>query len=222
MSLILAVETTTKNCSVALFENEILICFKEQNSSKYIHSECLTIFIQDVMFKAKKNMTDLDSIAVSKGPGSFTGLRIGTSTAKGLCYSLDIPLIAVSTLQNMALTVSKIKKYKYFCPMIDARRMEVYSSLYDQFNNEVREIRADVVDENTYAEFLTEKVLFFGDGAMKCKEIINNKNACFYDGVFPSAKEMGELINYKYANKYFEDIAYYEPYYLKDFVSGKK
>jgi tRNA threonylcarbamoyladenosine biosynthesis protein TsaB len=106
--------------------------------------------------------------------------------------------------------------------MIDARRMEVYSSLYDQFNNEVREIRADVVDENTYSDFLTEKVLFFGDGAMKCKKIINNKNAYFYDGVFPSAKEMSELINYKYANKYFEDIAYYEPYYLKDFVLGKK
>ena len=222
MSLILSIETTTKNCSVALFKDDYLIGFKEEKSSEHIHSEKLTLFIQEVIINAKKNFKNLNAIAVSKGPGSFTGLRIGTSSAKGLCYALDIPLISVSTLRAMALSISKSKDYKYFCPMIDARRMEVYASLFDQSNNVVREIRADIVDENTYSEFLDDKVLFFGDGAEKCLDIINNTNAHFHKGILPSAIDMGKLAIDKFSKNEFEDVAYYEPFYLKDFFTTKK
>ena len=222
MALLLAIETTTKNCSVALFENSKLLQFKEQNSDEYLHAEQLTFFIEEVVEKSNITLKEIDGIVLSKGPGSYTGLRIGTSTAKGFCYSLDIPLISVSTLKAMAFVMSKKEDYKFYCPMIDARRMEVFASIYDQSNNEVREIRADIVDEYIYAQFLQDKVLFFGDGALKCKAIINNPNAHFIDGVFPSAKDMGILGFEKFANKDFEDIAYFEPYYLKDFVAGKK
>jgi len=222
MALILAIETATKNCSVALFENDKLLQLKEYNSAEYSHSEQLTLFIKEVINKTKVNLKAIDGIAVSKGPGSYTGLRIGVSTAKGLCYSLEIPLIAVSTLRAMSFAILKKRGYKFYCPMIDARRTEVFSSIYDQKNNEVREIRADIVESDTYAEFLKEKVLFFGDGALKCKMIINHPNAHFIDGIFPSAKDMGILAFKKYINKDYEDIAYFDPYYLKDFVSGSK
>ena len=222
MALLLAIETTTKNCSVALFENSNLLECKEQNSNDYSHAECLTFFIEEVVRKLDITLKEIDGIILSKGPGSYTGLRIGTSTAKGLCYSLDIPLISISTLKAMAYGMSKKEDYKFYCPMIDARRMEVFSSIFDQSNNEVREIRADIVDEYTYAQFLQEKVLFFGDGASKCKTIIDNANAYFMDGVFPSAKDMGVLGSERFANSYFEDVAYFEPYYLKDFVAGLK
>ena len=222
MALLLAIETTTKNCSVALFENGNLVQLKECNSDEYLHAEQLTLFIEEVIKSTNITLKAIDGIVLSKGPGSYTGLRIGTSTAKGLCYSLDIPLISVSTLKTMAFGMSKKQDYKFYCPMIDARRLEVFSSIYDQSNNEVREIRADIVDKHTYVEFLKEKVLFFGDGALKCKMIINSPNAHFIDGIFPSAKDMGILGSEKFANKDFEDVAYFEPYYLKDFVVGAK
>ena len=222
MALLLAVETTTKNCSVALFKNSDLIQLKERNSDEYLHAEQLTLFIEEVVKKSNINLKEIDAIILSKGPGSYTGLRIGTSTAKGLCYSLDIPLISVSSLRAMAFGMSQKADYKFYCPMIDARRMEVFASIYDKGNNELREIRADIVDEYIYAQFLKDKVLFFGDGALKCKAIINNPNAHFIVGVFPSAKDMGILGFEKFLNKDFEDVAYFEPYYLKDFISGKK
>ena len=222
MSFILAIETTTKNCSVALFEDSVLVNIKEQNSDKYIHAEKLILFILEVVKGSNISLKDVDCIALSSGPGSFTGLRIGTSTAKGLCYSLDIPLVSVSTLKAMAFETSKNQNYKYYCPMIDARRMEVFASIYDSHNNEVREVRADVVDENTYASFLKEKMLFFGDGALKCRSIINNSNAHFIESKFPSAKNIGKLGFEKFKNKDFEDTAYYDPNYLKDFIVGKK
>ena len=222
MALLLAIETTTKNCSVALFENSTLIQLKERNSDEYSHAEQLTLFIEEVVKKEKITLKEIDGIALSKGPGSYTGLRIGTSTAKGLCYSLDIPLISVSALKTMAFGMSKKQDYKFYCPMIDARRMEVFSSIYDQSNNEVRKIRADIVDSHTYTKFLKDKVLFFGDGAFKCKAIISNPNAIFINGVFPSAKDLGILGSQKFFNKDFEDVAYFEPYYLKDFVAGEK
>ena len=222
MSLLLAIETSTRNCSVALFEDSKLIIVQEQNSDKYLHAEWLTIFIDKVVEKANTTLQKIDGIILAKGPGSYTGLRIGTSTAKGLCYALDIPLVSISTLQAMAFAVSKIEDYKFYCPMIDARRMEVFASLYDKRNNEIRGIQADIVDEHTYEEFLKDEVLFFGDGAIKCKNIINNSNASFIDGVLPSAKDMGVLAFDKFVNGYFEDVAYFEPYYLKDFVAGSK
>tara|TARA_B100001758_G_C18366996_1_gene589106 strand:- start:628 stop:1305 length:678 start_codon:yes stop_codon:yes gene_type:complete len=222
MAFLLTIETTTKNCSVALFDNDNLIYLKEQNSHKYSHAEQITLFIEEVLRASKITLNELDGIILSSGPGSYTGLRIGTSTAKGLCYSLGIPLISVSTLKAMAFTMLEDESYKYYCPMIDARRMEVFASIYDQSNSEVREIRADIVDEYTYANFLEDKVLFFGDGALKCKSVINNSNAYFVDGIFPSAKDMGVLGFDKFIKKNFEDVASFEPYYLKDFLIGKK
>jgi len=222
MAIILTLDTSTKNCSVALFNGNKIIAFKEQNSDNYTHAEQLTLFIEEVIKSANLTLKEIEVIAISKGPGSYTGLRIGTSTAKGLCYALDIPLISISTLKAMAFTMAKNHVTDIYCPMIDARRMEVFSGIYNVENNEIREIQADVVDEQTYANFLNNEVLFFGDGALKCKESINHKNAKFLEGVYPSAKDLGELAHAKFMNNDFEDVAYFEPFYLKDFVAGKK
>ena len=222
MALILGIETATKNCSVALFQNGIVIAEKEYISDGYTHAEQLTLFIEEVVGSANITLKDIEAVALSMGPGSYTGLRIGTSTAKGLCYSLEIPLLAISTLKAMAFAMAENKTKAIYCPMIDARRMEVFSALFDENNNEVRGVQADVVGEQTYAKFLINEVLFFGDGALKCKEIISHKNAKFIEGINPSAKNLGILANAKFENKDFEDVAYFEPYYLKDFVAGKK
>ena len=222
MALLLAIETSTKNCSVALFENGVLLQLKEQNSDKYLHAEKLTLFIEELIKRTGINLKEIDGIILSKGPGSYTGLRIGTSTAKGLCYSLDIPLVTISTLRAMAFGMSSKQDYKLYCPMIDARRMEVFSSIYDHKNNKVREIRADIVDPYIYLDFLKDKVLFFGDGASKCKTTINNPNAHFIDNIFPSAKDLGILGMEKFVEKDFDNVAYFEPNYLKDFILGAK
>jgi len=222
MAIILAIETTTKNCSVALFDNGILLQIKEQNSADYSHAEQLTLFIKEVVRESNITLKEVNAIALSMGPGSYTGLRIGTSTAKGLCYTLDIPLISISTLKAMALGISEAQQFELLCPMIDAKRMEVFAAIYDNNNQEVREVRADIVDKETYAEYFNKSVLFFGDGAIKCKEIINNTNAKFMEDIYPSAKDLGVLSYLKFVNKDFEDVAYFEPYYLKDFVAGEK
>jgi len=220
MALILAIETTTKNCSVALFDNDQLLSYKEESGENYIHSESLLFFIQETLNNSNYNLKDLDAIAVSKGPGSYTGLRIGTASAKGLCYSLNIPLISVSTLKLMAYTVSIKEDYFYYCPMIDARRNEVFAAIYDKNINVIRNVQVDVVDENTYIDFLEKEILFFGDGSNKCKSVINHKKAIFIDGIYPSAKNMGKLIYNKFIKNDFDNLAYFEPYYLKDFVVG--
>ena len=222
MALILAIETVTTNCSVALFKSGVLIAEKEHNTDGYTHAEQLTLFIEKVVNSAKVSLQDIQAVALSKGPGSYTGLRIGTSTAKGLCYALDIPLLATSTLKAMAFAMAKNHVADIYCPMIDARRMEVFSALFDKNNKKVRDVQADIVDEDTYTKFLDKEVLFFGDGAFKCKEMINHKNAMFIEGIYPSAKDLGILANAKFENKDFEDLAYFDPYYLKDFVAGKK
>ena len=222
MAIILALDTSTKNCSVALFNGNKIIALKEKNSDGYAHAEKLTLFIEEVIKSANLTLKEIKAIAISKGPGSYTGLRIGTSTAKGLCYALDIPLISISTLKAMAFTMAKNHVTDIYCPMIDARRMEVFSAIYDVENNEIRGIQADVVDKQTYTNFLNNEALFFGDGALKCKEIINHKNAKFLEGICPSAKDLGKLAHAKFMNKDFEDVAYFEPFYLKDFVAGKK
>ena len=167
-------------------------------------------------------MSDLSAVAISMGPGSFTGLRIGVSTAKGICYALGIPLIAVSTLKAMAFGMAKKLKSELYCPMIDARRMEVYSAFYDLENNLVRKIQADIVNESSYLTFLNKNVVFFGDGSVKIKEIIKHENATFISDFHPSATFIGDLSYEKFRNSDFVDIAYFEPYYLKDFVGGKK
>ena len=200
-----------------------MISEKSLLSEKHSHSETLTLFVEDVIKKSNYTLVDLDAISISKGPGSYTGLRIGVSTAKGLSYSLNRPLISVSTLQSMAFYMSqKQSNYDLYCPMIDARRMEVFSSFYDKDNNQFTEVKADIIDQYSYKKELENKVLFFGDGSNKCKSVLTSENAYFIENIFPSATHMGLLSLEKYNNKDFEDVAYFEPFYLKDFVVGKK
>ena len=229
MALILNLETATTVCSVSLAKDGHLLAFKEQNGD-YSHAENLTLFIEDVVKQAGIKLQNIDAIAVSKGPGSYTGLRIGVSTAKGLCYSLNKPMIAINTLQHLSLSVSKNlnSHFSYlksiFSPMLDARRMEVYCAFFDSDNNEVIPTSAEIIDEHSFSDLLKKNMIcFFGDGAAKCKSFLSvNKNAIFIDNVIPSAKNMVSLSEQAFINKQFEDVAYFEPFYLKDFVAGKK
>ncbi|MDH5413045.1 MAG: tRNA (adenosine(37)-N6)-threonylcarbamoyltransferase complex dimerization subunit type 1 TsaB [Flavobacteriaceae bacterium] len=221
MTLILNIETATKNCSVSLADGKNLLLLKEVNDGSYSHGEMLHVYIDEVIKKARKNLNDLDAVAVSKGPGSYTGLRIGVSAAKGLCYSLDVPLISVSTLASLA-SILKVEKDALIIPLLDARRMEVYSCIYDSDYHQIRGIKAEIITENSFATYLDKgKVYFLGDGANKCKETIIHKNAIFLDNYFPSAKEMVYFSSQKFENKDFEDVAYFEPFYLKDFIAIK-
>ena len=219
---ILNIETSTKACSVALHKNGELIVSREDVTTNFSHSEKLLKFISKLFSDTKLSLSDLDAIAVSMGPGSYTGLRIGVSTAKGLCYGLDIPLISISTLKAMSFGMALEIKADLYCPMIDARRMEVYSAFFDINNAEVRKIQADIIDENSYKKELEKKVVFFGDGSEKIKEKIKHENAMFISNIHPSAKNMGLLSYQKFNKSLFEDLAYFEPFYLKDFVAGRK
>ncbi|MCW3084607.1 MAG: peptidase glycoprotease [Bacteroidetes bacterium] len=245
MAVILHLETATTVCSVALAADGKLLALKEQNG-EYSHAENLTVFIEEVLQQANVALTSVDAIAISKGPGSYTGLRIGVSTAKGLCYSLNKPLIAIDTLQYLALGVSQtqspISNIKHpalasqnpkslipnpkslFCPMIDARRMEVYCAVYDATGKEIKSTAAEIIDEHSFSGLLQDHtVYFFGDGAAKCKDVLSqHKNAVFLDNVVISAKDMITLAAKAFDEKHFEDVAYFEPFYLKDFVAGKK
>ena len=227
MAIILCIETATTMCSVALGKDGKLIAHKELNEG-YTHAENITVFIQDVITQAKTGISQLDAVAVSKGPGSYTGLRIGVSSAKGLCYALDKPLIAVETLEHFSLSQSRLRTPDLnhpalFCPMLDARRMEVYCAVYDKEGNEVLPVSAKIIDENSFSDLLNEnKIIFFGDGASKCKEALSHHdNAHFIDGVYPSAIAMISIAEEKFTKNEFADPAYFEPFYLKDFV-GKK
>lgn len=221
MPIILNIETATKNCSVSIAENGVVLSLTELNEGSFSHAEKLHSFILDVLKKSNKSMQDLDAIAVSKGPGSYTGLRIGVSAAKGLCFALEKPLIAVSTLSLLAHTISD-KDFDYCIPLLDARRMEVYSAVYNNQLEQIRETKAEIIDADSFLEFLSKgKVCFLGDGAAKCKEFISNENAIFLENYFPSAKQMAGASFEQFNNKNFEDVAYFEPYYLKDFVAGK-
>lgn len=222
MALILSLETATKSCSVVLAKDGRLLAFEEEVSDKYSHSEQLTVFIERLLNAQNISITDLDAIAVSKGPGSYTGLRIGVSTAKGLCYALNKPLISVNTLRAMADGMLEEYPDMIYCPMIDARRMEVYCCLFKNREQQC-EISAKVIDETSFCRVLEqEKVLFFGDGADKCEETITHPNATFIPNIYPSAKNMVRLAEEAFQQNTFEDVAYFEPYYLKDFVAGKK
>ena len=222
MSIILGIETSTKVCSIAISKNNQLLAMEEVGGA-YTHAENVNPFIEKVVKKAGINFSDIDAIAVSKGPGSYTGLRIGVSSAKGLCYALNKPLIAIDTLQAMALRMAKqsTNKNLLFCPMIDARRMEVYTAIYDANNELIKPISAKIIDENSFDEVLTShKVMFFGDGASKCKAVLEgNSNALFDDDTLPSAIEINELASKKLNNNELEDVAYFEPFYLKDFIA---
>ena len=220
MATILCIETTTTNCSVALSVDGIAVFLKEDNNKQYSHAEKLHIFIEDVLVKSKVSKNKLDAIAVSKGPGSYTGLRIGVSAAKGLCLALEIPLISIPTLEALAYQVKKSDGI--IVPMIDARRLEVYSAVFSNKKFQIRDTIAEVLDENSFTNYLNENPIYFiGNGVEKFKPICNHSNAIFMDSNFPSSNEMGILAESKYQNSEFEDVAYFEPYYLKDFLQNK-
>ena len=218
LALILNIETSTKNCSVSLANKGELVALKELNDIGYSHGENLHVFIEDIMKEANRSLSDVDAVAVSKGPGSYTGLRIGVSAAKGLCFSLEKPLISINTLASLARAI-EVRDGECIIPLLDARRMEVYSAVFENKYNQIRETKAEVIDEHSFNEYLTQgKVYFLGDGAEKCKEIIKHENAIFLDGYFPSAKQMTTVSFEKQQQNDFEDVAYFEPFYLKDFL----
>ncbi len=219
MTYILNIETATKNCSVSLSENGETIAFKELATESFSHAEKLHVFIADVLKEVNLNFKGLNAIAVSQGPGSYTGLRIGVSSVKGLCYALNLPMISIDTLALLANQISI--EEGIVVPMIDSRRLEVYAAFYDTNGTQIREIKAEVIDENTYSE-ISEKMHLVGDGALKLKSILTNDKFIFHDDVvFPSAKEMSKIAFDKYKKSDFVDVAYFEPFYLKDFVLNK-
>ena len=223
MARILNLETATTNCSVSISENEKTIIVKENNAVEYSHSEQLHVFIKEALDEASLSFSDLDAVSISKGPGSYTGLRIGVSAAKGLCFSLDIPLIAVATLESMARQV-KLGENQLVIPVLDARRMEVYSAVYGENYKQVRETKAEIIETSSFQEYLNyDAVYVVGNGAAKCKETLQYSNFIFDDTLMPSANETAVIAHEKYQKQHFEDVAYFEPYYLKDFVlQGKK
>ena len=218
MSKILNIETSTTVCSVSLSENGICKCVRE-NFNGNNHSELIGVFTQEVLAEAGVEPKDLDAVALSIGPGSYTGLRIGTSFAKGLCYGSDLKLITIPTLKIIAQNAKEkysIEEDALICPMIDARRMEVYCCFYDTALNEVRETQPEIIDENSFAEILqSKKVYFCGNGAAKCKQHITDENAIFLDEVYPLATSMIALAEEAYSKNDFADVAYFEPFYLK-------
>lgn len=218
MALILNIETATKNCSVSISKNGNLIALKEINNGNYSHAEMLHPYIDQVLKEASITIEQLNAIAVSKGPGSYTGLRIGVSAAKGLCFALNIPLISINTLTSLAHKISE--KTGYIVPMIDARRMEVYAAIFNTSLQQIRETKAEIIEPHSFSEYLEKNhVYFLGDGAEKCKSILTHTNAHFIDYQHPSSKEMCTLSFEKYQHNQFEDVAYFEPFYLKDFVA---
>ena len=220
MAYILNIETATKNCSVSLANDGKTIALKELNSDNYSHAEKLHEFIKQVVDEAGIELSELKAVAVSKGPGSYTGLRIGVSAAKGLCFALDIPLIAVNTLQALALSISVSDGY--VVPLLDARRMEVYSSVFDSSNVSLREVKAEIISETSFSDyFKKQKIYLVGDGVEKCKGIITHKNVVFIDDKLPSSNEMSILSFEKYKKNDIEDVAYFEPFYLKEFIAIK-
>jgi len=221
---LLCIETATTVCSVCITADDKILTYKEINNG-FSHAENLHVFIQDVLKEANLYIKQINAVAISKGPGSYTGLRIGVSAAKGLCYALQIPLISIDTLQSMAYTVAQDKNEDaLYCPMLDARRMEVYCAVYDKNLETIKAVNALVVDEKSVEVFnLNKAIYFFGDGMPKVKHLLEtNKNAVFMDAIFPSAKNMASLAFTKFSKKQFEDVAYFEPFYLKEFFTTAK
>lgn len=222
MPCILHIETATSVCSVAVSKDGNII-YKREESTGPSHASVLGVFVNDAITELRKENILLDAVSVSCGPGSYTGLRIGVSEAKGLCFGLNIPLIAIETLTIMAVEITKNKLVSndtLLCPMIDARRMEVYDVILDNQLNKLKTVSADIIDENSFNEFLKDnKVAFFGNGADKCKDIIKHPNAIFVDDIHPLAINMIELAEAAFRQKEFVDVAYFEPFYLKEFVA---
>lgn len=218
---ILHIETSTKNCSVSISRNGQMLALCEEYDQNYGHSEKLHQFVNWALEGAGISLKELDAVCVSKGPGSYTGLRIGVSAAKGFCYGLDIPLISLNSLEILAQ--SQVEKgFDLIIPMIDARRMEVYTANFDGNGNMISEIEAKILDETSFQEFGDKKIIFVGDAVEKSKSVLNLPNAQFIEGTHPSAKQMIGLAEEKFIRKEFEDVAYFEPFYLKEFIAGLK
>ena len=221
MARIINLETASTNCSVSIYEGNQLLALREDPSPEYTHGELLHVFMEEALKEAGLQAPDLDAVAVSKGPGSYTGLRIGVAAAKGLCFALDLPLIAVPTLESMA---SQLKiDSGVLIPMLDARRMEVYAAVYDIHLNEVAPTRAEIIKEDSFARWATSgPVHLLGNGAEKCREVLTHPNFRFHTEIQPSARELGPLAAQRYEKGQIEDLAYFEPFYLKDFIAIKK
>ncbi|MBQ8423640.1 MAG: tRNA (adenosine(37)-N6)-threonylcarbamoyltransferase complex dimerization subunit type 1 TsaB [Coprobacter sp.] len=224
MPVILNIETSTDVCSVAL-TCDGQVAFHRENYKPMSHAVSLAGYVQEALAYARDSHLALDAVAVSRGPGSYTGLRIGVSEAKGVCFGLDVPLIAVDTLAILACAVlfrPDVDENALLCPMIDARRMEVYAAIYDRALQPVKPVSADIIDENSYASILDEqRVLFFGNGAAKCSPVITHPNARFIDDVHLLATDMLALSEQAFRAGRFENVAYFEPFYLKEFVATK-
>lgn len=222
MDLILSLETSTTVCSVALHDRDKLLASAEVHIEQS-HASKLAVLIEEVKKLAGVGFDQLKAIAVSSGPGSYTGLRIGTSTAKGLCYSLQVPLLSVNTLELMAYQVSKVNvNNAWLCPMIDARRMEVYCLLTDASCSVIQPVEAKVIDENSFADQLEKNsIVFFGKGADKCQGVITHPNARFISGIYPAAASLGTSVADKFQRNEFEDLVHFEPFYLKEFKIKK-
>lgn len=223
MATILHIETSTEVCSVAVSQDGLCV-FEREDREGPNHAVKSGVFIDEALSHIDSQLLTLDAVAVSGGPGSYTGLRIGVSTAKGVCFGRDARLISVPTLEVLCVPVLLQEKVKednaLLCPMLDARRMEVYAALFDRSLREVRPTQADIVDGDTYRAFLDERpVYFFGNGAAKCMEVINHPNARFIEGVVPLARWIFPLAERRFFDQKFEDVAYFEPFYLKDFVA---
>jgi tRNA threonylcarbamoyladenosine biosynthesis protein TsaB len=225
--MVICIETATNLCSVALISSEGVISLKENNDFKS-HASMLTVFIDEALKENGISARDLEAVAVGKGPGSYTGLRIGVSVAKGIAYAASIPLVAVGTTLSMfwgmagrIKEISGDRENTLFCPMIDARRMEVYNAVYDSYGNALKEISADIIREDSFADIPpSKKIIFFGDGAAKCKEVIKRKNVYFQDDFRISASHMLTPVYQAIESHHFEDVAYFEPFYLKDFITS--
>ncbi|HSV88163.1 MAG TPA: tRNA (adenosine(37)-N6)-threonylcarbamoyltransferase complex dimerization subunit type 1 TsaB [Bacteroidales bacterium] len=232
MAYLLLIETSTKVCSIGLSLHGELISLKEDHGVNFGHAGKLTLLIEDAMNQARISFNNLAGVAVSKGPGSYTGLRIGVSAAKGICFAKDLPLIATDTLQAMTMSCMLQKSNELpldfpgslpliFVPMIDARRMEVYCAHFDKQGTPLKPTQALVVEKNTFESILEHNsIVFFGDGVAKCKEFLTHRNAIVFDDVFPSVRGMAKLAFQRFINRSFENLAWFEPFYLKDFVAG--
>jgi len=222
MAILFNLETSTTLCSVAVSKDGMIV-FNKQSEDGPSHATLFGQYVEEAMSFVRAQNLKIDAVAVSCGPGSYTGLRIGVSTAKGLCYALNVPLIAVGTLQLMACTLlfdDAVDEDALLCPMIDARRMEVYAAVYDRSLQPLRAVSADIIDQSSYSEFLgNQKIYFFGNGAEKCKATITHPNAFFIANVHPLALNMVALAEKSFRESAFVDLAYFEPFYLKDFVA---
>ena len=219
---ILHIETSSRNCSVAISDGEELLCLCEEVSENYKQSESLHTFVEWALEGAEISLKEIEAVSLGKGPGSYTGLRIGAASAKGFCYGLKVPLIAVNSLETM-IEPFLGQNYDVIIPLIDARRMEVYCAVFDGNSGEMlTETEAKILDEQSFTELEGKKILFVGDGAKKAKEILQLENADFVENIYPSAKYLIKKSVEKFNRQDFEDVAYFEPFYLKDFHGVKK